>query len=337
MIKRIAISVSGLLLILLAVGALFLFQPARKTEAASSAVITIDGSSTVYPITEAVAEEFGKVNRAVKVVVGISGTGGGFKRFCRRETDISDASRPIKQSELDLAKQNGVSFIELPIAYDGIAVVVNKQNTWCKNITVAEPKKLWAPEAKGVVMKWSQVRKGWPDQPIHLFGPGVDSGTFDYFTEAICGKSGSSRPDFTASEDDNVLVQGVARDKYALGYFGLAYYEENMDKLNVVAVDSGRGPVAPSPGTITSGKYDPLARPLFIYVRVASLQRPEVGQFVEFYLKNARTLAKEVGYVPLPDEAYTLVLQRLKNRTPGTVFGLEENKGKSVLAVLRGK
>lgn len=307
-----------------------------KEPAAAQTLIKIDGSSTVYPITEAVAEEFGKVNAGAKVIVGISGTGGGFKKFCRRETDISDASRPIKDAELSLARENTVEFIELPIAYDGLAVVVNKDNTWCKDLTVAELKKLWAPESKGVVMKWSQVRKGWPDEAIRLFGPGVDSGTFDYFTEAICGESGSSRPDYTASEDDNVLVQGVARDKYALGYFGLAYYEENMDLLDIVAIDGGTGPVTPSMETVRSGEYAPLSRPLFIYVRKDALDRPEVSRFVEFYLDSVKALAKEVGYVPLPDEAYSLTAQRLKDRTTGTVFGDPANKGKGVLEVLGG-
>jgi len=229
-----------------------------------------------------------------------------------------------------------VEFVELPVAYDGIAVVVNKDNTWCKDLTVEELKKLWAPESKGVVMKWSQIRKGWPDEAIRLFGPGVDSGTFDYFTEVICGESGSSRPDFTASEDDNVLVQGVARDQYALGYFGLAYYEENMDLLDIVAIDGGTGPVTPSLETVRSGEYAPLSRPLFIYVRADALERPEVLGFVDFYLKNVRALAQEVGYVPLPDEAYALAEQRLKNGTAGTVFGDPANKGKGVLEVLGG-
>jgi len=215
-------------------------------------------------------------------------------------------------------------------------VVVNKNNTWANSITVAELKKLWEPEAKGRITKWSHIRKGWPDEPIHLFGPGTDSGTFDYFTEAICGKEDASRPDYTASEDDNVLVQGVANDKYALGYFGLAYYEENADRLKLLAVDNGKGPVLPSAKTVSDGTYAPLSRPLFIYVSVASAKRPAVKQFVEFYLKNAKSLVKEVGYVPLPDEAYALALKRFQNLVTGSAFSDPKNAGKSVVQILKG-
>jgi len=320
----------------LSLGVLFYVLLGQGSQAAAPIIIKVDGSSTVYPITEAVAEEFQKVNRNVKVTVGISGTGGGFKKFCRGEIDISDASRPIKPTEIDLAKANNISFIELPVAYDGLAVVVNKNNTWANSITVAELKKLWAPEAKGKVTKWSHVRKGWPDEPIRLFGPGTDSGTFDYFTEVICGKEDASRPDYTASEDDNVLVQGVANDKYALGYFGLAYYEENADKLKLLAVDGGKGPVLPSAKTVADGSYTPLSRPLFIYVSVSSLKRPAVKQFVEFYLKNVKFLVKEVGYVPLPDKAYSLALQRVEKQVTGSVFADPKNAGKSVIEVLGG-
>lgn len=290
----------------------------------SQSIVHIDGSSTVYPITEAVAEEFQKAYRDIKVVVGISGTGGGFKKFLRGEIDINNASRPIKPSELALAREKGVEFIEVPIAYDGITVVVNPSNNWCDYITVSELKRLWEPSAQDKVRKWSQIRETWPDKEIHLYGPGVDSGTYDYFTEAIVGAEGASRGDFVASEDDNVLVQGVANDPLALGFFGFAYYEENQDILKVVKVDpeDGRGPIAPSTETIMSGEYFPLSRPLLLYISVRALnEKPYVEKFVDFYIKNVKELAREVGYVPLSDEAYSLVLDRIKSRTTGTVFG----------------
>ncbi|OHD67915.1 MAG: protein sphX [Spirochaetes bacterium RBG_16_49_21] len=291
-----------------------------------AATISIDGSSTVYPITEAVAEEFQKSNKGIRVTVGISGTGGGFKKFCGAETDISDASRPIKKTEQDRCVEKGIEYIEIPVAYDGLAVLINPQNDWCDYMTVAELKKLWEPEAQGRIMKWSQVRPGWPDKDIHLYGAGADSGTYDYFTEAIVGKEHSSRGDFTASEDDNVLVQGIAGDKFALGFFGLAYYEENRDKLKLVAVDdgkpgNGRGPIRPSQETVRKGTYQPLSRPLFIYVRKESMEKkPEVRAFVEFYLKNVPQLAKQVGYIPLPQGAYQLAAKRVSDRVTGTVF-----------------
>jgi phosphate transport system substrate-binding protein len=269
--------------------------PALKGE------VKIDGSSTVYPITEAVAEDFGKLNKDVIVAAAESGTGGGFKKFGRGETDINDASRPIKSTEDSLCKANNIAYQELLIAYDGLAIVVNPQNDWCKDITIAELKKIWEPEAQGKITKWSQVRAGWPDQEIHLFGPGSQSGTFDYFTEVVCGKAKSSRGDYTASEDDNVLVQGIAGDKFALGYFGLAYFEANSDKLKLVAVDNGSGAVLPSVETVKNKSYAPLSRPLFIYVSSAAVKRPEVVAFVNYYLDNAMTLSKEVGYVPLTE------------------------------------
>lgn len=281
----------------------------QKTETTSSdaGAISIDGSSTVYPITEAVAEEFKKVQPNVKVSVALSGTGGGFKKFGRGEIDINDASRPIKAAEDSLAKSHQISYVELTIAYDGMAVVVNPKNTWCKDMTVAELKMLWAPEAQGKIMKWNQIRAGWPDQEIHLFGPGVESGTYDYFTEVIVGKSHSSRGDYTASEDDNVLVQGIASDQYALGFFGMAYYEENMDKLQLVGIDdqndaNGAGPILPSLETVKNKTYAPLGRPLFIYINSTAGQRKEVQDFISFYLANAATLSKEVGFIPLTDD-----------------------------------
>ncbi len=304
-----------------------------------SGYVRIDGSSTVYPITEAVAEEFRAVGPDVRVTVGVSGTGGGFKKFVRAETDISDASRPIKEVEIKAAKAANIEFIELPVAYDGLAVVVNPKNDWCVNLTVEELKRLWSPEAQGVVTKWSQVRQGWPDSEIKLFGPGVDSGTYDYFTEAVVGKEGASRGDFTASEDDNVLVQGVASDVNGLGFFGYAYYEENKDKLRVVPIedgnpDNGEGPITPSPESVGNGTYQPLSRPIFIYVAKAAADRPEVQAFVEFYLKNAATLVREVGYIPLPADAYSLALKRFQGRVAGSVFAGGSQVGVSIQELL---
>jgi phosphate transport system substrate-binding protein len=288
-------------------------------------VIQVDGSSTVYPITEAVAEEFQKANPGTKVTVGISGTGGGFQKFCRGEIDISDASRPIKATEVEACDKSGVQYVEIPVAYDGLAVVVNPKNTWAASMTVAELKKLWEPAAQGKVAKWNQIREGWPDREIHLFGAGVDSGTFDYFTEAVVGKEGQSRGDYTSSEDDNVIVQGVAGDEFALGYFGFAYYEENKDKLKLVPVDdgndaNGKGPIAPSPETVKDGTYAPLSRPIFIYPRVKSLDRAEIRSFLEFYLTKGNALVREVGYIPLTDREYELVRNRLTKRTVGSMY-----------------
>ena len=274
-------------------------------------LIKVDGSSTVFPITEAVAEEFGKTGGG-KVIVGISGTGGGFKRFCRGETDISDASRPIKPKEIDACREGGVQYIELKIAFDGLAVVVNPQNTWVDYLTVEELKKIWEPVAQGVITKWNQVRSDFPAEDLQLFGPGTDSGTFDYFTEVINGKSGSSRGDYTASEDDNVLVEGVASSKGGLGYFGLAYYEENAGRVKVVPVKGKGDAVVPSKDTVLNGVYAPLSRPLFIYVNKDSLKtKPVVQKFVRYYLENAAALSEEVGYVPLPQKEYEAGLSRL--------------------------
>jgi phosphate transport system substrate-binding protein len=270
----------------------------------AAATITIDGSSTVYPITEAVAEEYRTSNSEVKVTVGVSGTGGGFKKFSRGETDINDASRPIKEQEAATCKENNVEYVELTIAFDGLAVLVNRENTWVKDITVEELKKIWEPAAQGKVTKWNQIRKEWPAEEFHLYGPGVASGTYDYFTEVIVGKSGESRGDFTASEDDNVLVQGIEGDRNALGFFGLAYYEENKDRLQLVGVDGGKGIVSPTAETVRNGSYAPLSRPIFIYVSKAAAKRAEIKAFVEFYIDNAPQLVQDVGYIPLPDEQY---------------------------------
>ncbi len=289
-------------------------------------LITVDGSSTVYPITEAVAEEFQKTHSNVRVTVGISGTGGGFKKFCAGETDISDASRPIKPTEVELCGKNGIRYIELPVGMDGLAVVVHPSNSWASTMTIKELKKLWEPAAQGAITKWSQLREGWPDKEIHLFGPGVDSGTYDYFTQAIVGKEHSSRGDFTSSEDDNVLVQGVASDPLALGFFGMAYYEQNQDRLKLVAVDdenpaNGEGGIVPTYETVINGTYQPLSRPIFIYVSAASAEDQNVEAFVTYYLTEGRPLVKEVGYVAFPDNVYELALQRFKARKAGSVFG----------------
>ena len=293
----------------------------------AAAMIKIDGSSTVYPITEAVAEEFQKMDKGkTRVTVGISGTGGGFKKFCNNETDISDASRPIKPTEVDLCKRNGIEYIELPAAYDGLAIVVNPKNNWVDSMTIEELKKIWEPEAQGKITRWKQVRPNWPDKEIRLFGAGVDSGTYDYFTEAVVGKEHSSRGDFTSSEDDNVLVQGIATDTFALGFFGVAYYEENRDKLKLVAIDdrndaNGKGPALPSYDNVMNGTYQPLSRPLFIYVSKKSAGRPEVQKFIDFYMKNGKALSREVGYVALPDKAYELALRRFEKQITGSIFG----------------
>jgi phosphate transport system substrate-binding protein len=292
--------------------------------AMAAPIVQIDGSSTVYPVTEAVAEEFQKAKKgAVKVTVGISGTGGGFKKFCRGETDISNASRPILKKEMEACAEAGVKYIELPVAFDALTVIVNPKNTWVDYLTVAELKKVWEPEAQGKVTKWKQVRDSFPDAPLVLFGAGADSGTFDYFTEAVVGKAKSSRGDFTASEDDNVLVQGVARDKNALGFFGFAYYHENKDKLKAVpiATEAGKPAVSPSLEAVNNGSYQPLSRPIFIYVNEKSVQKPEVKEFVEFYLKNGAKLSKEVGYIDLPAAAYELAMKNFKAGKLGTAFG----------------
>jgi phosphate transport system substrate-binding protein len=300
-----------------------LFIAAAQTPAMAQ-IVKIDGSSTVYPITEAVAEDFQKSKKnAIKVTVGISGTGGGFKKFCRNEIDISDASRPILKKEMDDCKAAGVEYIELPVAFDALTVVINPKNDFLKSITVDELKKMWEPGAQGKITKWNQVNPSWPDAPLKLFGPGADSGTFDYFTEAVVGKSKSSRGDFTASEDDNVLVQGVSRDSGALGYFGFAYYIENKDKLKAVPIveKAGKPAVEPSMENVIKGSYQPLARPIFIYINVKSLAKPEVKEFVEYYMKHGAKLSREVKYVPLPDSAYKTSWDHVLKMKKGTVFG----------------
>ena len=291
--------------------------------AALAGDIAIDGSSTVFPITEAVAEEFGDLTGGqVRAVVGISGTGGGFKKFCASETVISDASRPIKQKEVDLCAAAGIEYIELPVAIDGLSVLVNKENDFVDCLSVAQLNMIWAPEAEGVVMKWNQVDPSWPDEDIKLYAPGVDSGTFDYFTEAVNGDGGVSRGDFVASEDDNVLVQGIAGDRHSLGYFGYAYYVENRDKLKAVPVDGGNGCVAPTDVAINDGRYAPLSRPLFIYVRADAARETHVAEFVRYYLSGeGQRLAASVGYIPFPGAVYDLALGKFEAGGTGTVFG----------------
>jgi phosphate transport system substrate-binding protein len=313
------------------------FTVAAAPARAADKIIKIDGSSTVYPITEAVAEEFQKAKKgSVKVTVGISGTGGGFKKFCRAETDISDASRPILAKEIETCAKAGVEYIELPIAYDAISVVINPKNDWVKSLTIADLKKMWEPAAQGKVKSWKDVRPEWPDVKLKLFGPGADSGTFDYFTEAVNGKSKSSRGDFTASEDDNVLVNGVAGDRGGLGYFGLAYYEANKKKLKLVAIDNGKGPVYPSSKTVMDGTYAPLSRPIFIYVnKKAAETKPEVKEFVNFYLKNGGKFAKQVKYIELPANAYKLATARFAQMKTGSLFGGEEKVGMKIEDLLK--
>ena len=315
---------------------------AQAVAAKPVAPISIDGSSTVFPISEAVAEEFQKSN-AARVTVASSGTGGGFKKLCAKEIAIAGASRPIKPSEVDACKASGVDYIELPVAYDGIAIVVNTENKWVDKLSVDELKKLWAPEAQGKVKRWADVRSGFPKDEIHLFGAGVDSGTYDYFTKAIVGEEHKSRGDYTSSEDDNVLVKGISTDKLALGFFGYAYYAENKDKLKVVPIEdgvkeNGDGAIVPSVETIENGTYQPLSRPVFIYVSRADSDRSEVKDFVKFYLTTGQKLVSEVGYVKLPQDAYSLALKRFEALKTGSVFaGAGSKVGVTVAELLKAE
>ncbi|MHC0064064.1 PstS family phosphate ABC transporter substrate-binding protein [Nostoc sp. UIC 10890] len=309
--------------------------PATNTAAGSnlSGKVQIDGSSTVYPISEAMAEEFQKANPGVQVTVASSGTGGGFKKFCAGETDISNASRPIKPEEVELCKKGNIEYIELPIAYDGLSVVVNPQNNFASCLKVDELKKMWEPGAQGKVTQWNQINPKFPAQKIGLYGPGTDSGTYDYFTQAVVGKEGESRGDFTASEDDNTLVQGVTADQGGIAFFGYAYYENNKEKLKLVGIDAGKGCVQPSPQTIGDGTYQPLSRPEFIYVKKTAATRPEVKAFVDFnYAPANQKLVTEVGYVPLPSDLLTEVQGRFNSGKVGSVF---EGKGSQVGVTLK--
>ncbi len=301
----------------LVVGAAIMGCGGRSTPGdVTSQLIKIDGSSTVYPVTEAVTEEFMKINPNMQVTVGISGTGGGFNKFCNGETNISNASRPIKQVEVEACAEAGIRYVELSIAYDGVSVVVNPKNDWIDSLTVTELQRMWKPDAQGKILRWNQINTDWPDRELHLFGPGAASGTFDYFTEVIVGFGGASRGDFTSSADDNVLVQGVTRDELALGFFGYAYYKENREDLKVIAINNeisedGDVPIIPSPETIRDGTYHPLSRPLFMYVSLEDLSRSEVAAFVDFFLTDGVDLVRDVGYVPLPDSEYRLMKQRV--------------------------
>ena len=305
--------------------------------AATAQVVKIDGSSTVYPVTEGVAEDFQKSKKgAIKVTVGISGTGGGFKKFCRGETDISNASRPILAKEMADCKAAGIEYFELPVAFDALTVVMNPKNSFIKQLSVEELKKIWEPAAQGKLTRWNQVNPAWPDAPIKLFGAGSDSGTFDYFTEAIVGKAKSSRGDYTASEDDNVLVQGVAQDVNAIGYFGYAYYAENLSRLRAVPIvdKPGSAAVSPSATSVLDGSYQPLSRPIFIYVNAKAMAKPEVKEFVEYYMREGARLAQEVKYVPLPSVAYKTNLEHLAKGKKGTVFGGTAEVGVTIEALL---
>jgi phosphate transport system substrate-binding protein len=305
---------------------------------AQAKTIAIDGSSTVFPVSEAIAEEFQKANKGqVRVTVGISGTGGGFKKFCRGETDISNGSRPILKEEIETCKKAGIEFYELPLAFDALTVAVSPKNTNLKCITVAQLKTMWEPGAQGKVSKWKDVDPSWPDQPLKLYGAGADSGTFDYFTEAVVGKAKASRGDYTASEDDNVLVQGIENDANALGYIPFAYYEPHKEKMKAVAVDWGKGQgcVAPSLDNVLAGTYNPLARPLFIYVSKKSADKPEVKEFVEFAMTKGPGLIREVKYLPLPDEAYKMGMARFKEGQLGSGFGGVPEVGLPVAEILK--
>ncbi len=307
---------------------------------ASAGLVKVDGSSTLFPVTEAVAEEFQNAQSGnTRVTVGISGTGGGFKKFGRGEIDVVNASRPILTEEMELAKSNGVEYIELPVAFDALTVVVHPENTWANSLTVDELKKVWEPGAQGKITRWNQIRPEFPNEEIVLFGAGADSGTFDYFTEAIVGKAKSSRGDYTGSEDDNTLVQGIEGNKFALGYIPFAYYEPHKDRMKAVAIqwddNKVKEPVPPSLENVLAGTYNPLSRPLFIYVNAASLERPEVKAFVDFYLENAAQLATEVKYLPLPAEAYTAVKERLAQKKKGTGFGGHAEVGLPIEEILK--
>jgi phosphate transport system substrate-binding protein len=283
--------------------------------------VSVDGSSTVFPISEVMAEEFKKANSGVQVAVGESGTGGGFKKFCAGEINLTGASRPIKPEEIEACKKGNIEYIEIPIAYDALTVVANPQNEAAKCMKVAELKKVWEPAAQGKVTNWKQINPGFPDLKLNLYGAGTDSGTFDYFTEEIVGKAKDSRSDYTASEDDNTLVQGVAGDKGGLGYFGYSYYEANKDQLKAVEIDNGKGCVPPSAETVLNGTYNPLSRPIFVYASKKDLERPEVKAFADFMIASSnKKLIEETGYVPLPEELSAAVQKRYESGQVGSLY-----------------
>ncbi|MBP0000884.1 MAG: PstS family phosphate ABC transporter substrate-binding protein [Cyanobacteria bacterium SID2] len=327
----------GLSLLVLGTGCQQTLEPPSDSSAQAqtpmSSTITVDGSSTVYPITNEIAQEYQLLDtQKPQIDVSVSGTGGGFRKFCAGETDISNASRPISKSEMETCKQAGIRYIELPIAYDALTVVVNPDNDWASDITLAELKKMWEPDAEGQVTTWSQVREGWPDEPMILYGPGEDSGTFDYFTEAIVGESGDSRKDYTASEDDTLTVRGVSRDLNGLGYFGYAYYEENLTQLKAIEIEG----VAPSRENVVNSEYQPFSRPLFIYVNADALDaKPELESFVDYYLTHGRQFVKVAGYVALSDEIYNLAYEHFVDRRVGTVFEGEAQFGLTIEELLQ--
>jgi phosphate transport system substrate-binding protein len=318
-----------------AISAAALALTAGAASAQNAFTISIDGSSTVFPISEAVAEAFQQTTQGrVRATVGESGTGGGFRKFCRGEIHISDASRPIKTSEMQTCSAAGVQYVEVPIAFDGIAVVVHPSNP-VRSATVAQLRQIWAPAAQGRVMNWNQVNPSWPNLALQLFGPGSASGTFEYFTEAVVGTARSSRTDYTPSEDDNVIVQGVASNPGGMGYFGMAYFEENASRLHALSIDNGQGPVDPTVANVAAGRYAPLSRPLFIYVNAGALRRPQVMQFAQFYVANAARISQQVGYVPLPASAYQAIGPRVQQRQVGTAFGGRAVIGSTIEEVLR--
>ncbi len=309
-------------------------SPTAEPTIMVSDTLVLDGSSTVFPITEAVVGAFRVVAPNVRIQLGVSGTSGGFQKFCTGESVIAAASRPIKQSELAECQAAGIAFIELPVAFDGISVMTNQQNTWATCMTVAELKRLWEPAAEGQVLRWSQIRADWPDQPITLYGAGADSGTYDYFTSAIVGEEGLSRKDYTGSEDDYLLGQDLATDRDGLGFFGYSYYLEFQNVLNLVAIDSGAGCVTPSAQSISDGSYAPLSRPLFLYIRADALDRPALDRFVEFYLMHAPQLVVEARCIPLTPRIYELTLRRFERRVLGSVFSGGSQVGLSLEALL---
>ncbi len=313
------------------VGVVFLFGCFKQYNGR----IQIDGSSSVYPITEAVAEEYRNNHGDIRITVGVSGTGGGFKKFGRGETDISNASRPISKSEREACAKNNIGYIEIPVAYDGLAVVVSLSNDFVDYLSVDELKRIWEPAAQNKIKSWKQVRSSFPDVPLRLYGAGTSSGTYDYFTEAIVGKAKSSRGDYTASEDDNVLVQGVSTDKGSLGYFGLAYYEENKTRLKLVPIDNGQERVIPTDATISNGRYVPLSRPEFIYVNAKAAQTQVVKDFVAFYMQQAPALVREIGYVPLQPEAYQLSYKRFLQNKQGSMFTNTSTVGADLISLLK--
>jgi phosphate transport system substrate-binding protein len=303
--------------------------------ARADSVIRIDGSSTVYPISEAVAEEFHSRNNDVSVEVVVSGTGGGLAKFCRGEIDIANASRPISKKEMAACRTAGIQYLELPVGYDALTVVVNKKNSFISSLTPAQLKMLWEPASQGKIMRWNQLDASFPDTPLRLYGPGNNSGTFDYFTEAIVGKAKQSRTDYIASEDDYLIVRGVSRNEASIGYFGYAYYLANQRKLKAVAIDSGKGPVLPSPESVENGSYTPLSRPIFIYLAAPAQARAEVRQFVDYYMANAARIVRLQNYVPLSAEVYRLNLSALEQQRFGTVYGGAEATGMRIEEMLK--